>query len=151
MATELEQVELDFLILADAADVVNGKLYMMGGAWDRRFVNDFAQPVPVQIAVGILVPWNLTNEPHTVQVHIEDENGAAIEPRVQGRVTVGRPPYARKGQMFRAMAVIKGMWKLPAAGTYRVVASLAGGAAAKSAVFQAEQVSAPPPRRAAGA
>jgi len=28
-------MQLDFLILADRAEAVNGKLYLLGGAWDR--------------------------------------------------------------------------------------------------------------------
>ena len=35
MSTLPEQVEVDFLQLADRAEVLEGKLYMMGGAWDR--------------------------------------------------------------------------------------------------------------------
>ena len=30
---------IEWLILADAAEVVGGKLYLMGGGWDRLTVN----------------------------------------------------------------------------------------------------------------
>ena len=75
MTPGFEQVEVDFLLLADRAEVLNGKLYMMGGAWDRRNIRDIAAPVPLSIVVGVLIPWNLTNEPHQLRLRIEDEDG----------------------------------------------------------------------------
>ena len=32
---DLGSPEIEWLILADEAELVNGKLYMMGGGWDR--------------------------------------------------------------------------------------------------------------------
>ena len=126
MQSSLEQVEVDFLLLADRAEVLNGKLYMMGGAWDRRHVRDIGAPVPVTIVVGVLVPWNLTNEPHQLRIRIEDEDGSPVPPEVEATVNVGRPVNATQGQSFRATAVINNRWTLPRYGTYRVVASVAG-------------------------
>lgn len=138
MATELEQVDLDFVILADAVQVVNGKVNMLGGAWDRRFVDDFSKRVPIIIAAAILVPWNLTNRPHTIDIHLEDEGGVVIEPKARGQITVGRPPDAQAGQSFRAIAVINGSWMLPKPGTYSIVATVGGGGK-KRTVFRAQQ------------
>ena len=126
MQSGLEQVEVDFLLLADRAEVLNGKLYMMGGAWDRRHVGDISAPVSVTIVVGVLVPWNLTNEPHQLRIRIEDEDGSPVPPEVEATVNVGRPVNATQGQSFRATAVINNRWTLPRYGTYRVVAAVAG-------------------------
>ena len=114
------------MILADKAEVVNGKFYMMGGAWDRRYVTDFSKSAAISIAIGVLVPWNLTNQPHTLGISVEHEDGTSIPPQVQGTVTVGRPPNATSGQTFRAMAIIDGQWTLSGPGTYSIVASLPG-------------------------
>ena len=126
MVPGIDQVEIDFLLLADRAEVLNGKLYMMGGAWDRRHIKDIASPVSLTIVVGALVPWNLTNEPHRLIVTIEDEDGALVPPEVEVTVNVGRPVDATQGQSFRATAVINNRWQLPRYGTYRVEASVAG-------------------------
>ena len=126
MLPGLDQVEVDFLLLADRAEVLNGKLYMMGGAWDRRQVRDIASPVSLTIVIGVLVPWNLTNEQHRLTIRIEDEDGAMIPPEVEVTVNVGRPVDATQGQSFRATAVINNRWQLPRYGTYRVAASTAG-------------------------
>ena len=126
MSTPFEQVEIDFLLLADRAEVLNGKLYMMGGAWDRRQIRDIDAPVSLTIVASVLVPWNLTNEPHRLRIRIEDEDGSPVPPEVEATVNVGRPVNATQGQSFRATAVINNRWNLPRYGTYRVVASVAG-------------------------
>ena len=133
-----DQVEVDFLLLADRAEVLNGKLYMMGGAWDRRNIRDIAAPVPLSIVVGVLVPWNLTNEPHQLRLRIEDEDGTAVLPEVEATVNVGRPANAMQGQSFRATAVINNRWALPRYGTYRVVASVAGQSEKRVAFYAVE-------------
>ena len=38
---------IDFLLIADRAEVVSGKLYMMGGAWDHITITDLGQPVMI--------------------------------------------------------------------------------------------------------
>ena len=138
MVPGLDQVEIDFLLLADRAEVLNGKLYMMGGAWDRRHIKDIASPVSLTIVVGVLVPWNLTNEPHRLIVTIEDEDGALVPPEVEVTVNVGRPVDATQGQSFRATAVINNRWQLPRYGTYRVVASVAGHSEKRVAFYAVE-------------
>lgn len=126
MSIPLDRVEVDFLLLADRAEVLNGKLYMMGGAWDRRHIRDITAPVPLTIVVGVLVPWNLTNEPHRLEIRLEDEDGSPVLPQVEATVNVGRPVNATQGQSFRATAVVNNRWALPRFGTYRVVASMGG-------------------------
>lgn len=138
MMSGFDQVEVDFLLLADRAEVLNGKLYMMGGAWDRRNIRDIAAPVPLSIVVGVLVPWNLTNEPHQLRLRIEDEDGTAVLPEVEATVNVGRPANAMQGQSFRATAVINNRWALPRYGTYRVVASVAGQSEKRVAFYAVE-------------
>ena len=126
MLPGLERVEIDFLLLADRAEVLNGKLYMMGGAWDRRQVSNIESPVSLTIVIGVLVPWNLTNEQHRLNIRVEDEDGAVLQPDVEVTVNVGRPANATQGQSFRTTAVINNRWQLPRYGTYRVAASVAG-------------------------
>ena len=126
MSMPFEQVEIDFLLLADRAEVLNGKLYMMGGAWDRRQIRDIGAPISLTIVASVLVPWNLTNEPHGLRIRIEDEDGSPVPPEVEATVNVGRPVNATQGQSFRATAVINKRWALPRFGTFRVVASVAG-------------------------
>jgi len=94
-------MKIEWLILADAAQVVGGKLYLLGGGWDRLTVN---KPFPVQqhcaLALSIAVPWNETNQRHSFEVEIVAEDSATEQPKslmkMGGQFEVGRPPgYAR--------------------------------------------------------
>ena len=134
----IEQVEIDFLLLADKAEILNGKIYMMGGGWDRRYISNLSAPVEITILLGILVPWTLTNEKHSFEIRLEDADGNALPPVVGGEITIGRPPDATRGQQFRAMASLSGRWTLPQFGTYSIVALLEG-EEKKRAVFYAVQ------------
>jgi hypothetical protein len=118
---------IDFVILADRAEAVNGKLYMIGGGWDQVGVLDFAQPVNVSIALGILIPWKDANRQQLVTLTIEDQDGHPVKGPSTIQFTVGRPPYAVEGQSFRAMIVVNDQIHLPGAGTYRVLVTLANG------------------------
>ena len=121
-----QRVEIDFMLLADKAEVLGGKLYMMGGAWDRLQVENIEAPVSLSIIIGVLVPWHLTNEPHQLQIGIADEDGNPLMPTTQATLNVGRPVESTKGQLFRATAVLNGEWTLPKLGAYSVIASVVG-------------------------
>src|SRR5579859_2302639 len=135
---------LDFLIVADRAEAVNGKLYMMGGAWDRLFVQDFQQPVSFSIALSVVVPWTATNREHRVTINLQTEDGQSIEPTIAVAVNVGRPPTAEAGQSFRAIIVANAAFKLPGPGAYVLSASLAGSPSQRT-VFYAISLSNVPP------
>jgi hypothetical protein len=120
----VEQPDIDFLIVADRAEAINGKLYLMGGAWDQLYVVDFDQPVQFSLAIGVIVPWASTNQEHPLRVAVENEDGTVIQPDMQIRVNMGRPPGARPGQPFRALIAVQGAWRLPGPGTYRIQATV---------------------------
>lgn len=58
------------IILADFAQVVNGKLYIMGGGWSIIG----PEPCPTAIAIKIEVPWNQTNKKHNLRLELLDSN-----------------------------------------------------------------------------
>ena len=123
----LESVTLEFVMLSDHAEVVNGKLYMMGGGYDRRYISNIKDSVTLRAVVSVLVPWNMTNQTHLVKLRIETEDGATLGQEVQGNLNVGRSVEAISGQMFRVMAVINFTLTLPQLGAYRVIATLDSG------------------------
>ncbi|MCL4370384.1 MAG: hypothetical protein M1380_05700 [Chloroflexi bacterium] len=132
---ELDQPSVDFLILADRAEAVNGKLYMMGGGWDRISVADFSQPQTLSLAMGILVPWNATNTNHNLAVRIETQD--ATELVAMGlSFNAGRPPTLRPAESQRLVLAFQLALTLPAPGTY-VVSALIGDHECKRVVFYA--------------
>ena len=130
-----EAVSIEFIMLTDHAEVKNGKLYMMGGGYDRRFIDDIKAPVTLSTVIGVLIPWNLTNQPHNVKLRVETEDGAAVGPEVQGDLTVGRSPQAISGQTFRVMSVVNITLPLPQLGGYKVIASLSNGESKTTAFY----------------
>jgi len=118
-------VEVEWLMLADHAEVINNKLYAMGGGWDVLTVNS---PLPVQqacgIAVSFIVDWNDdTNRQHDVAVDVRTEDGQTIW-SMGGRIEVGRPPGIRPGQDQHVQIATNVGLPIPAMGTYVLVARI---------------------------
>ncbi|MCL4545107.1 MAG: hypothetical protein M1118_11005 [Chloroflexi bacterium] len=127
-AAPLQRTEIDFIILADRAEVINGKLYMMGGGWDALVIPQFPAQVSFSIAIGILVPWAESNEVSEFMVTIHDGDGATLTSPFQGRFIPGRPPLSPKGQPLRTMLVVNQLVPVQHRGLYSVRIQLASGA-----------------------
>lgn len=132
-----ERPEVEFLILADHAEAVNGKLYLMGGGWDRRAVADFRQPQTFAVAVGVLIPWNDTNRPLPLEVSLRNADGTLIAPALQTQLVAGRPANATPGQKLRYMLAVNMQVPLPQPGEY-VVEAQVGASSAKHVSFFAD-------------
>lgn len=122
----MEPLEIDFLILADRAEAINGKLYTMGAAWDRIGVNDFRQPLTISIALAILVPWLATNQQHQVTLTLRDVDGHPVDFRVEASFIAGRPAQV-DGEIQRILLAIPAApVVLPGPGGYVMAAAIDG-------------------------
>ena len=83
------------MMLADAAQEVNGKLYVLGGGWS------ITGPVlpPMAIALKLDVPWSAANQKHEFLLVLVDADGHPVRVEGQdgdvgagGTFEVGRPP-----------------------------------------------------------
>jgi hypothetical protein len=91
------------LLLADWAEVLNGKLYVMGGGWTETG----PAPAPSALATIIEVPWDETNRKHNLKfqlldgddqpVTIPSPDGAQRPIEVTAQFEVGRPPGSTPG------------------------------------------------------
>ncbi len=113
------------LLLADAAEAVEGKLYILGGGWSITG----PEPTPSAIAAYIQVPWDRTNVEHTFRLDLVDIDGGAIlletddggeEPvAIEGTFEVGRPPGVKPGTSIDVpLAITVGPLPLPPGGRY---------------------------------
>ena len=120
-------MDVEWLILADAAQVANGKLNLLGGGWDILTVNDqFPHKQHLAVAASFRVPWNETNQPQGIQiVIIEDDTNRELL-KVDGHLEVGRPPGILRGQDQRAQIAVEGITEL-SEGTYRIIARAESG------------------------
>jgi len=90
-------MEVDFAFLSDKADIVNGKLYVLGGAFDTIFSKQAPIRHPgMTLALRFLVsPAELDRE-HKIEVIVIDGDGKKII-SVPGQMTVKRPPESTGG------------------------------------------------------
>jgi hypothetical protein len=101
-ATLARQPEIDYLLVADRAEVVNGKLYLMGGSFDRLQPPDFPHRMMLGIALGVRIPYTHTDEQHTVSVELRHEDTRLIG--FEAKLTTGRPPGMAGMDMLVPMA-----------------------------------------------
>lgn len=94
-------------MIADSAQAVGGKLYVLGGGVS----NMLAPPAPIALCGTIVIPWDETNNPHTMTVLMENANGEPVmvstplgeQPfKIEAMFEGGRPPGAAKGTSFTA-------------------------------------------------
>lgn len=136
--TYAAQVQIHALMLADSAQAVDGKLYILGGAWNVLRFPEFPAQLLVGIAVAIDVDWNETNRRHHLEVQFEDADGNRMDPRIGADFEAGRPPGAVAGADLRIVFAVNGPLVIPAPGSYSAVASVGGEVLAR-ARFQAVQ------------
>lgn len=125
---EGQMPEIELLTVANHAEAINGLLYLSGAGWTdlRRPVMPNGK-VPVNyfgIGLATLVSWNETNQRHRVSIRVENADGKELF-KVEGDIEMGRPPGATKGMDFRGVMAVNAQVQFPAAGVYRIVASVA--------------------------
>jgi len=122
---------VDFLLLANHVEIVNGLLYTSGAGWTdhRRPVFPPGSPPHVShlgVAVSVSVPWSETNQPHVLVVQIEDADANSIA-RVEGCLNVGRPPSLPVGASQPVMFGFAIDVEFPHAGAYQITAAVDDG------------------------
>ena len=124
-------MEVEWLILADSAQVLGNKLYLLGGGWDLLTVNrEFPVDQRCAVALSVRVPWNETNQKHTFELEVAGEEPATEGPKsllkVGGQFEVGRPPGIPQGQEQRIQFAMDMNLRLEGPGTKVVVARIEG-------------------------
>ena len=62
------------MLLADYAQVADGKLIVVGGGWSLTGPD----PVPFGIAILVHVPWDQANRRHVLRLELVDADGVAV-------------------------------------------------------------------------
>ena len=90
------------MLLADAAQTRDGKLYILGGGWSVTG----PEPEPSALALLIKVPWDQANERHQLRLELVDSDGHPVsfetpvgeqDLTVESEFEVGRPPGTTRG------------------------------------------------------
>ncbi len=134
---ESDACSVDFLMLADRAEVLNNKLYMMGGAWDHVSVVE-GRPVGCSFALAFLVPWTATDMLHRFRIEIADGDLALTLYTLEGAFNAGRPPQLQPGHAQRLIVAPESITiEFPKAGDY-VIRVLLDGQVKKTAGFRVD-------------
>src|SRR5579871_5741921 len=91
------ELAIDFMMLADGAQAVGGKLYVLGGAWSNLLVPVLPgpPPAPFSVALGITVPYTLTNRRFSFTLELADEDGQRVGDPLTFEFEAGRPAGMR--------------------------------------------------------
>lgn len=129
--SELQRSQMKVtMMLADHAQAINGKLFIMGGGWTITG----PQPTPCAIAIKIEVPWNEANRLHSMKLQLCDSGSRPItlqtpvgnaQVELSGNFEVGRPAGLPPGIPLDVTAAFNlGPLPLPAGTRLRWVLSI---------------------------
>jgi hypothetical protein len=89
---------VDCFLLADAVQVANGKLFILGGGWARLTAESLPVVRSYELAVRVVVPWTETNRKLSFELQMVDEDGKTLlDPVVRADISVGRPVQLKEG------------------------------------------------------
>jgi hypothetical protein len=117
---------VEYLMLANHAEVQNGLLYVSGGGWGNLFRGPLTpdDPPPVNhfgIGASLLIPWDETNQVHPLLIRVVQDGNDREVARIEGGVEVGRPPGIEPETEQRVAVGISVDVPFPEAGSYRAV------------------------------
>jgi len=126
-------IEIEYVTIADSVEVVNGKLYMMGGGWNILNSPTFPMPMRFGIAVAICAdPDELEKQPN-LHINVSPVSPSPAVPGVMGSIVAldmdakiqgNRPQGLAVDSKQRVFVAVNGNIPLPQAGKYRVTATL---------------------------
>jgi hypothetical protein len=114
-------MQIGFLILTDYAEALNGKLYALGAGWSVLRFPELPQEWRFTIGLGIDVGWDETNQRQTLDVVIQDPDGAELGEDLSMQIEAGRPPGLPPGQEQRMVVAFNVGATFEAAGPHAVV------------------------------
>jgi hypothetical protein len=140
-------MQVDYIILADAAAAVEGKHYIHGAGWGAIGSVSFPLTQPqIAVALRLRIPWHETNQQHRIEVDVVDADERSILPvppgPLQGTIAAGRPVNLHDGmdQTVPLVINLQGI-TFRAPGTYAVKLGIDGMDTARSS-FQVVQIGA---------
>jgi hypothetical protein len=140
-------MKIDYALLADAAQAVGGKIFVLGGGWNLFRSPTFPAPVQLAVAIGLGFTSNEVGVKCPLSVVIADDAGVPIIPEVKGQVETGQAaPDMPKTASVKIPVAININLSLPHPGTYGIVVTAGSSTAQLSfeAIFSGQKVQFPP-------
>ena len=100
-------MEVDFAFLADGAEVANGKLHLVGGAFDTIWTRSVPFNHPkLSLVIRLLSSAAELDRKHKVEIRIMNEDGKVIPPSIGGDLEIQKNPNLPKGWKQGFMTVM---------------------------------------------
>lgn len=124
------ELTIDYLIVCDHAEALNGKIYLMGGGGGLLF-RQFTPPNPegevgllpsrFAVALGVVVPYTRTHQEIPLDVRVIDADGDPLM-QIGGTFRTALNALASPGSLARVPVAIPLLLSFPTTGTYAVKA-----------------------------
>ena len=140
-------MKIEYALLADAAQAVGGKIFVLGGGWNLFRSPNFPAPVQLAVAVGLGFTFDEVGSKYPLSVVIADEAGVPIVPEIKGQVETGQSaPDVPRTATIKIPVAINVNLSLPHPGTYGIVVTAGTSTAQLSfeAIFAGQKVQFPP-------
>ncbi len=107
-------MRLEYMLLADKAEAINGKLYLLGGGLDTVRLLTIPSLASYDIVLSVKVTREEAGE-HHFQLTLEDSSGAPVFGPIQSTLTATAPS---EGPESRVLLVVSGPFPVGAPGTF---------------------------------
>ncbi|MGC2278026.1 MAG: hypothetical protein WA571_18575, partial [Candidatus Binatus sp.] len=84
-------MKIEYALLADAAQAVGGKVFVLGGGWNLFRSASYPAPVQFAVAIGLGFSTSEVGMKYPLNIAIADESGVPIVPEMKGQVETGQP------------------------------------------------------------
>lgn len=113
-------MELVAAMIADAAVVERGKLYIHGGGWDTIASATFPAVHPgLALALLLRIEYAEALKDIPIMIELVDEDDHPLSVKIEGKVNVGHAPGTKPGQpIFVPQAITLNGLQLPKEGSY---------------------------------
>ena len=99
-------MKVDFAFLADSADAINGKIYVMGGAFDTIWAKQAPVIHPkLSLVLRLKLDPAEMDRPHNFEIIVMDEDGKNVA-KVAAPIEVKKNPQNYKGWQQSFLTVI---------------------------------------------
>jgi len=106
-------VELDYALLADAAQISEGKTFILGGGVSILWRDQYPAPLGITLVCQFTFQRTEADSDHQVRIVVMDADGNPVLPEMSGNMRVGPPPEGSPRNVPLVAPLVLGFPPLP--------------------------------------
>jgi len=107
-------VELEYAMLADSAQVAEGKTFILGGGVSILWRSQYPAPIGCVLVMQLTHHRAEADSTHEIRVQFTDADGHPVIPELNGQLQVGEPPPNVPGNLPLGAPIVIPFPPLPA-------------------------------------